>query len=118
MELAKPKSWLERLAEAHDELAARAANGRDPWKIRLERLRGKIDDADGLERITTQSVFDILELPQRSRTTGAGRRLRSVMTELGWTAVQLRGRALTSGRDCARGYYRAPGTARSTPLNR
>src|SRR5262249_28322182 len=51
-----------------------------PWKLRLERMRGKID-YDGLER----SLFGVLEVPQRSRTAGACRRLAAVMTELGWT---------------------------------
>src|SRR5262245_29809344 len=46
-------------------------------------MRGKID-YDGLERVTTQSLFDVLEVPQRSRTAGACRRLAAVMTELGW----------------------------------
>src|SRR5215471_6819038 len=60
-----------------------------PWKLRLERMRGKID-YDGLERVTTQSLFDVLEVPQRSRTAGACRRLAAVMTALGWTAVRVR----------------------------
>ena len=40
---------------------------------------------------TTQAIFDILEIPQRSRGAGASRRLAKVMTELGWTAVRVRG---------------------------
>ena len=53
------KSWLEKLREAQAELVAR--NAADPWKLRLERMRGKID-YDGLERLTTQSLFDVLEI--------------------------------------------------------
>ena len=79
------KSWLEKLREAEAEGAAR----KNPWKLRLERMRGKID-YDGLERVTTQSLFDVLEVPQRSRTAGACRRLAAVMTGLGWTAVRVR----------------------------
>jgi hypothetical protein len=50
-----------------------AANA-DPWHIRLERVRGKVGD-DGIERVSTQVVFDFLEVPQRCRTAGACRRL-------------------------------------------
>ena len=75
------KSWLEKLRELKAESAARKAD--NPWKLRLERVRGKID-ADGLERLTTQMLFDVLEVPQRSRTAGACRRLAAVMTECAW----------------------------------
>ena len=44
----------------------------DPWRLPLERLHGKIGD-DGIERITTQTLFDILEIPQGSRGAGACR---------------------------------------------
>jgi hypothetical protein len=40
-------SWLDKLWEAQAEGAAR----KDPWKLRLERMRGKID-YDGLEHTT------------------------------------------------------------------
>ncbi len=39
----------------------------DPWRLRLERVRGKTG-FDGLERISTQRLMDILEVPQRQRT--------------------------------------------------
>jgi hypothetical protein len=42
--------------------AARAVG--DPWRLRLEGLRGKRWD-DGIERISTQTVFDVLEVPHR-----------------------------------------------------
>ena len=59
-------SWLETLHLAKTELAEQNA---DPWRLRLERVHGKIGD-DGIERITTQLLFDILEVPQRSRGAG------------------------------------------------
>jgi hypothetical protein len=65
-------SWQARLEQAKAEIAAPV----DPWMLRLERVRGKIGD-DGIERLTTQTVFDILEIPQRSRGAGACRRWRS-----------------------------------------
>jgi hypothetical protein len=81
-------SWVGKM---YAEMAARNA---DPWRLRLERLRGKIGD-DGVERITTQIVFDILEIPQQNRSASACRRLAKLMTDLGWTAVRVRG--LTRG---------------------
>ena len=94
-------SWLEKLREAQAEGAAR----KDPWKLRLERMRGKID-YDGLERVTTQTLLDVLEVPQRSRTAGACRRLAAVMAELGWTAVRVRGLTRGGYREQVRGYCR------------
>ena len=60
--------FMERLRKAEAELAPTETG--DPWRLPLERLRGKIGD-DGIERITTQLLFDILEVPQRSRGAGA-----------------------------------------------
>ena len=53
-------SFIEKLKQAQADLAAQNA---DQWRPPLERLHGKIRD-DGVERITTQLVFDILEVPQ------------------------------------------------------
>jgi hypothetical protein len=95
------RSWLEKLGDAQAEGTART----DPWKLRLERVRAKIDD-DGLERLTTQQLFDALEVPQRSRTAGACRRLAAVMAELGWTAVRVRGLTPSGFTEQVRGYAR------------
>jgi hypothetical protein len=92
-------SWIGKM---YAEMAARNA---DPWRLRLERLRGKIGD-DGIERITTQTVFDILEIPQRNRSASACRRLAKVMTELGWSAVRVRGLTRGGYREQVRGYAR------------
>ena len=92
-------SWIGKM---YAEMAARNA---DPWRLRLEQLRGKIGD-DGIERITTQTVFDILEIPQRSRSTSACRRLARLMGELKWTAVRVRGLTRGGYREQVRGYAR------------
>ena len=84
--------FMQRLREARAKLAA--AECFDPWKLCLERVHGKICD-DGIERITTQLLFDFLCVPQHSRGAGACRRLAKLMAELGWTAVRVRG--LTRG---------------------
>jgi hypothetical protein len=77
----------------------------DPWHLRLERVRGKIG-FDGLERITTQSLLDALEIAQRDRTAGAYRHLAKVMVELGWTAVRVRDLTRGGYREQVRGYVR------------
>jgi hypothetical protein len=108
-------SWLGKLEKARAEMAARDVN---PWRLPLERLHGKIGD-DGIERVTTQSVFDILGVPQRNRSTAACRRLAKLMTELGWTAVRVRGLTRGGYREQVRGYCRdARHDHRSNILNR
>jgi hypothetical protein len=78
----------------------------DPWHLRLERVRGKVGD-DGVERIATQALFDLLEVAQRSRSTAACRRLARIMRELGWSAMKARGLTQAGYRDQVRGYARA-----------
>ncbi len=97
-------SWLEKVREAQAQLAAQRA---DPWRLPLERVRGQIGD-DGVERITTQLLFDILGVPQRSRGAGACRRLAKLMAELGWTAVRVRGLTRGGYLEQVRGYCRRP----------
>jgi len=57
--------------------------------------------------VTTESVFDILEIVQHSRGAGACRRLAKIMTELGWTEVRVRGLTRGGYREQVRGYARA-----------
>jgi hypothetical protein len=47
---------------------AAAAESADPWRPTLERVRGKNDFFDRLERISSQTLLDLLEVPQRNRT--------------------------------------------------
>src|SRR5262249_19027304 len=93
-----------RLHEAQEKIAVLSG---DPWRLRLERVRGQIGD-DGIERITTQTLFDILEAPQRSRRSGACRRLAGLMAELGWMAVRVRGLTRGGYLEQVRGYCRDP----------
>ncbi len=62
-----------------------------------QRVRGKVE-FDGMERVSSQTILDILDVPQRGRTAGTFRRLAKLMTELGWTAVRVR--------DLTRGGYK------------
>ena len=95
-------SFIGKLREAEADIAA--PNG-DPWRRPLERVHGKIGD-DCIERVTTQMLFDILDVPQRSRRAGACRRLAKLMTELGWTAVRVRGLTRGGYLEQVRGYAR------------
>jgi hypothetical protein len=92
-------SFVERIRQAPQ-------NG-DPWRPPLERVRGKVGD-DGIERITTQLLFDTLQVSQRSRGAGACRRLAKLMAELGWTAVRVRGLTRGGYLEQVRGYCRQP----------
>jgi hypothetical protein len=85
---------------------AAAAENIDPWRLTLERVRGKVDFFDGLERISSQTLLDHLEVPQRNRNAGTFRRLSKVMAELGWTAVRVRDLTRGGYREQVRGYCR------------
>jgi hypothetical protein len=78
----------------------------DPWRLRLERVHGKIDFFDNLERVSSQTLLDLLEVPQRDRTAGTFRRLSKLMTELGWSAVRVRDLTRGGYREQIRGYCR------------
>jgi hypothetical protein len=94
--------WLGEVERLKAEALARDA---DPWRPPLERLRGQIGD-DGLERVTTQAVLDLLEVPQRRRRAGAYRRLSKVMAQCGWAAVRVRGMTRGGYLEQVRGYCR------------
>lgn len=95
-------SFMGEIEAARAKIAARDA---DPWRLPLEGLRGTVDP-DGVERVTTQCVFDVLDVPQRQRTTGACRRLAAVMRDLGWTALRVRGLTRGGYLEQVRGYCR------------
>jgi hypothetical protein len=97
-------SFLEKLERAKGEVIVRDA---DPWRAPLERLHGQIGD-DGVERVTTQAVMDVLEVPQRARRSGTYRRLAKLMAELGWAAVRVRGVTRGGYLEQVRGFARCP----------
>jgi hypothetical protein len=72
-------SWLGKIKAAKVEMAAPNV---DPWQLPLARVHGKID-YDGLERVSSQTLMDMLEVPQRSRRAGTYRHLSKLMVELG-----------------------------------
>src|ERR1700733_2095728 len=97
----KEVSVLGKLKEARTALEAPA----DPWLAPLHRVRGKVE-FDGQERVSSQTVLDMLEVPQRSRTAGTYRRLAKLMAELGWTAVRVRDLTRGGYKEQVRGYVR------------
>jgi hypothetical protein len=78
----------------------------DPWLALLHRVRGKIE-FDGQERVSSQTLLDLLEVPQRSRTAGTYRRVAKLMAELGWTAMRVRDLTRGGYKEQVRGYVRA-----------
>jgi hypothetical protein len=54
--------------------------------------------------LSTQSLFDLLEVPQRSRNAGAARRLAKTMRELGWAPIKARGMTPGGFTNQVRGY--------------
>jgi hypothetical protein len=82
----------------------------DPWSAPLQRVRGKVE-FDGLERVSSQSLLDMLEVPQRSRTAGTYRRLAKLMADLGWAAVRVRDRTRGGYKEQVRGYVRQARTS-------
>jgi hypothetical protein len=100
----RASTFRERMRE--EAAKAAAAEVVDPWRLTLERVRGKIDFYDGLERISSQRLLDLLEVPQRNRMAGTFRRLAKVMAELGWTAVRVRDLTRGAYKEQVRGYCR------------
>jgi hypothetical protein len=77
----------------------------DPWVAPLQRVCGKVG-FDGCERVSSQTLLDMLEVPQRSRTAGTYRRLAGIMAELDWTAVRVRDLTRGGYKEQVRGYVR------------
>ncbi len=87
----------------------------DPWADTLRSVKGKIG-TDGVHRIATDAIFEVLELPRLQRTPEAGKRVKTIMLGFGWTAV--RSRHVTSRGRAARvrGYARMPSRRTLAPI--
>jgi hypothetical protein len=107
------RSFLQSLRDGAE--AARKAAAEDPWEPVLRTLRGRIA-ADGIERVSTNEIFDLLEIPMRRRPSLTVR-LSRVMRRLGWKNIRARGLNRGSYRERVRGYAREvsghPATVRS-----
>lgn len=102
-------AWLSNSSEQSFIARLRAARSTikpsDPWADTLRSIKGKIG-TDGVNRIATDAIFDVLDLPRLQRTPEAGKRIKTIMLAFGWTAV--RSRHVTSRGRAARvrGYAR------------
>lgn len=65
-------SFVGKWRAAEAELAKRSDE--HPWKLLLERVQGKAD-YDGISRVSTHTLPDILEIPQNRRCAGTYRLL-------------------------------------------
>ena len=99
-------TFRERMRE--EAAKAAAAEVTDAWGVRLARVRGKVDFYDRLERVSTQTLLDLLEVPQRNRTPGTYRRLAAAMAQLGWSSVRVRDLTRGGYKEQVRGYCRDP----------
>jgi hypothetical protein len=95
-------SFLQTLRDGAE--AARKATAEDPWVPLLRKLKGRVAH-DGVERVATNDVFDVLEVPMRRRASLTVR-LSRVMRRLGWINIRARGLNPGSYRDRVRGYAR------------
>jgi hypothetical protein len=84
MRSSNQSAFLERLREARQIIKPS-----DPWTAPLRNIRGQVGH-DGLERISTESAFEQLDLPRLRRTPEAAKRLKGLMVMMGWTPVRSR----------------------------
>ena len=102
--------WVKKLRMIADQ--AREQRPAHAWEAPVQRLKGKIG-SDGVERISTQAVFDYLDVPQRERSAVACSTLSKLMQAQGWSPVRFRGITRGGFLDQVRGYARE--AARSSP---
>jgi len=86
-------------------LKTQGAGPSDPWANALARSKGS-RGPDGVERITTRALYDILGIPEGERSSAAGRRLATVMRTLGWVQVKFRDSTRDGYKREVRGYAR------------
>lgn len=94
-------SFIERLRATRQTIAPP-----DGWVDVLRTIKGQTGYYDGVERVSTEAIFEKLGVPPVKRTPAAAKRLRAIMTQLGWCPV--RSRHVTSRGRAARvrGYAR------------
>ena len=94
------RSFIERLREAKSKIEPF-----DPLTELLRSVKGSVG-SDRIERISSEAIFEALEVPPFKRTPEAAKQLKLSMSKLGWTAVRARF-ATSRGRAARiRGYAR------------
>ena len=97
----KQETFLQVLRRAAN--SASAAQ-QDPWEASLSSLHG-VMGTDGVERISTAELFDVLEVPVERRPAQT-RRLARTMLRLGWRPIRLRQLNVYGCRSRLRGFAR------------
>lgn len=77
----------------------------DPWRRKLENIKGVIGD-DGIERIASQTVGDILELKRNAQSPRQRAKIARLMGDLGWRKCKTRGLNRGAYRSVLNGYAR------------
>lgn len=95
-------TFLEKLST----LRAQTAQTSDTWKASLELLKGSAG-RDKIGRVTTEAIFEHLNVPPLQRTPDACKRLRRLMIELGWTPMRMRSITGRGYSTRVRGYARS-----------
>ena len=85
--------------------AARNTPSPHPWTAPLRSIKGR-KDIDGVERISTEAIFEALDIPPFKRTPEAAKLLKSLMVKLGWTPVRARHVTSRGRASWVRGYAR------------
>ncbi len=94
-------AFVERLRSIRE---AASVSSLHPWTDKLSKIKGRFYP-DGIERIGTQELFDVLDVPIAQRQ-GQARPLTEIMIKLGWTAVRFRALTRAGFRDRIRGFAR------------
>jgi hypothetical protein len=72
-----------------DRLRAERVTPSDPWSVTLDTIKGRVG-SDGVERISTEMVFEWLDVPPFKRTPELAERIRGSMVRRGWVPVRAR----------------------------
>lgn len=75
-------SFLERLHR-------QAISPDDPWSVILDTIKGR-EGRDRVERISTEMIFELLDVPPFARNARLAERVRGLMVRRGWIPVRSR----------------------------
>jgi hypothetical protein len=106
------RPWLTQLRDAAEAMAEQSD---DPWALVLDNLRGHV--VGGVERISTQEIYEKLGVRRNVQSGNTGRRLAIYMADRGWKSIRAHG-LNPHGRFSTRvrGYARVADPAKRQPL--
>jgi hypothetical protein len=81
------------------------ASPSDPWNATLDTITGRVG-SDGVERISTELIFEWLDVPPLKRTPEMAERIRGLMVRRGWIPVRARHATSKGHAARVRGYAR------------